>query len=310
MNCRDVQAQLSAYLDGKAMQPASKHLKQHLANCVRCGDALQKEIEMRVLLRELKDVPVPNPPADFADRAFAAAFTQQRVGAVKQEDEAVFAVANALAAVDASSERAYELTSVVNFDRSRVVNSVLNSPQAVTDHHQVRRQGFFWGFSSAAAVALMMWGVSAMIMTSPQTNHPSAQVASDDTASNVRTSVAPGNQSEAPVLRVALHETKQVKLAFKAQRAVEKAHISISLPENVILEGFPGKRTIEWETQLAAGDNVLSLPILADQPITAGESDFLVAKVSHQGGENTLSVRLQVVKPGLSHVESDTRNSA
>jgi len=303
MNCKEVQAHLSAYLDGKAMQPASSHLKQHLANCVRCGDALQKEIEMRTLLRELKDMQVPNPKEDFASRAFEAAFTQQRVPAVKQTDEEV-------SAANMSIERSSDQSTVVSIDRDSVVNSVLSSPQPARQQHQLRRQGFYWGFSSAAAVALMMWGVSAMIMTSPETNHASAQMASANTASTIRSSVALGGKSEAPVLRVALHKTKQVKLAFKAQRAVDNARISISLPENVTLEGYPGKRTIEWETQLAAGDNVLSLPILADQPITAGESDYLVAKVSHQGGENTLSVRLQVIKPGMSRNGADSGTNA
>jgi len=321
MNCNDVQAQLSAYLDGKDMQPASNHLKQHLANCVRCGDALQKEIEMRVLLRELKDLPVPNQTVDFANRAFEAAFTQQRVAAVQQEDEnnaSAFAL-NVMATGKVSAEISGDKSSVVSFNRGvKGGHAASLAMNANKQQHHFRRQGFYWGFSSAAAVALMMWGVSAMMLTSPTSNHPSAQLASATLNANdqrvepsiEKSSVALGNKTDAPVLQVALHEMKQVKLAFKAQKAVENARISISLPDNVMLKGYPGKRTIEWETQLAAGDNILSLPILADQLIAAGESDILVARVSHNGGENTLSVRLQVVKPGMSQMESKSRTSA
>ena len=321
MNCKDVQAHLSAYLDGKTLQPASSQLKQHLANCVRCGDALQKELEMRAILRELSELPLPNPPADFADRAFKAAFSQQRVARPQT------ASGNELeGGTQAISQSAQVQPETRYRETATVVDIALAGkrklPATESKQHHLRRQGFFWGFSSAAAVALMMWGVSAMILTSPESNRPRAQLAKlnvDEMAkvASQQAQSASANTSgleapvlKVPVLKVALHQTKHVKLAFKAQRAMANAKISISLPVNISLEGYPGKRTIEWETQLAAGDNVLSLPILADQPIKSGETDYLVAKVSHQGGENTLSVRLQVVDPGMSHNEYRSRNSA
>jgi len=299
MNCKDVQSQLSAYLDGQATLPANAHLKQHLANCVRCGDALQKEIEIRAILRELPDLQLPNPPADYASRAFKAAFSQQRVKAVAIDEDSK---ADSLLTSDQSS--------VVSIDRGNVANLAEKPAQPANQHHHWRRQGFYWGFSSAAAVAIMMWGISAMMMTSPQVNQRSAQVASVDGFSQVQDTAMQGKFVDAPIFRVALHQTKKVKLAFNAQKAVEKARISISLPSNFSLEGYPGKRTIEWETQLAAGDNILSLPILAEQVVASGESDYLVARVSHNGGENKLSVRLQVIKPGMSNSEVVTRVKA
>lgn len=289
MNCNEVQAQLSAYLDGNSKQAASSELKQHLANCVKCGDALQQELALRAMLREMR---VPQPSEDFVSRSFQAAFSQQRVKPTEKQSAEIKPMEKQI--VEKGQPSAF-------------------SPKG-EKHHSIMH-GFVWGFSSAAAVALMIWGVTAAMLVTPKeetlaTTLASTQGASVTTHAQAMVNTIAKASTDVPVVKIKLNGIQPIKLAFNAPRAVEHATISITLPDHVSLEGFPGERTIEWETSLAAGDNTLSLPILGKQLHSEQATDFLVAKVSHKGGEQSLSLRLQVVNPGMSLYPLPSRDRA
>lgn len=62
---------------------------------------------------------------------------------------------------------------------------------------------------------------------------------------------------------IQLHETRVVQLAFNADEAIAGATLRIQLPDGIEVQGFTGKREIEWRTDLARGVNMLSLPLTA-----------------------------------------------
>lgn len=139
------------------------------------------------------------------------------------------------------------------------------------DHHH--RRGFAAGFGSALVAGLALWFVVGVL---PPQGEPTA----------------PGQS----LVTIALNETRDVKLVFNAERDVQGAQISIQLPDNVMLAGYPGQRSLEWQTDLAKGDNLLQLPIIATQ----ANGGMLVAQIKHGNKVKTLNIKLDVRSPGLS----------
>ena len=66
-------------------------------------------------------------------------------------------------------------------------------------------------------------------------------------------------------IEMAVDEVKTVRLKFNAPHDFEKVTLSLRLPENFELEGYPGQRVISWKTQLVGGVNILILPVIARQ---------------------------------------------
>lgn len=154
------------------------------------------------------------------------------------------------------------------------------------NHH---RQGFMLGFGSAAAAALAMWVVVGM---SPD-ELPVATVANNAV---VPEQAVASVEAKQPVLSVALNAKRTIKLAFASSESLQGARITIRLPENVALVGYPGRRQLSWQTNLKKGDNLLSLPIMATQ-VASGE---LVADIEYAGRVKTLRLNLKTNAAGAS----------
>lgn len=92
---------------------------------------------------------------------------------------------------------------------------------------------------------------------------------------------------------IALHEVRTVQLAFNADHELRQATLSITLPESVELQGFPGQREVRWQTDLARGVNVLSLPLVA----VAAADGVLLARVQLGDHSSELTVPLHVNLP-------------
>ena len=141
------------------------------------------------------------------------------------------------------------------------------------DHHH--RHGFVTGFGSALVAGLALWVVVGLF--------PGPQ------------GVAPDGKEPLQMVSIALNETQDVKLVFNAERVVLGAKISIELPENVTIAGYPGRRHLEWQTDLAKGSNLLRLPVVATQ----ADAGQLVAHIEHGNKVTTLKIQIDVQKPGL-----------
>lgn len=143
--------------------------------------------------------------------------------------------------------------------------------------HSQHRRGFILGFSSAAVAGLVLWLVVGLL--------PIENKVEQDGLQHVQ---------------IVLHETHNLKLAFYSKQARIGATISIDLPTNVELVGFPDKRNLVWAANLTEGDNVLTLPIKA-LAINSGE---LVAKIEYGKQAKTLKVRLQTTKPNMTQLNN------
>lgn len=89
---------------------------------------------------------------------------------------------------------------------------------------------------------------------------------------------------------IALHETRTVQLAFNAERDLPQARLRIRLPEGVELKGFPGQREVSWQTNIARGANLLSLPLTA----LSASGGTLLARLEHGDRSTELTVPLHV----------------
>ncbi len=121
---------------------------------------------------------------------------------------------------------------------------------------------FLNGFVTALAASVFLWVAVPMIFA------PQESLSGSNTIS------------------VAMNETRPVRLLFEAPDAIEQVTLSIELPANVELKGYPGRSQLSWSTSLKKGQNVLALPINA---IEAGKGE-LVAHLSY--GDKTKTYRL------------------
>lgn len=156
-------------------------------------------------------------------------------------------------------------------------------------HH---RHGFMMGFGSAAAAALALWVVVGVL---PQQN-------SSDTGGVKPTEVAKANvantngEKAIPEFSIALNEQRDIKLAFYSTEELKGAQIKLQMPANVVVVGFPGQRELAWKTNLARGNNMLRLPVIA----TGADGGQLVAQIEYMGKVRTLKVNLAVDSPKVS----------
>ena len=100
----------------------------------------------------------------------------------------------------------------------------------------------------------------------------------------------PANLNPADIT-LALNETRAIDVLIDSERALDDATIRIVATGSVVLEGFEGEREIDWQTSLAPGNNVLSLPVVA-RSTGAGE---LVAVIEHDGRTRRVTVTLNVL---------------
>jgi hypothetical protein len=213
----------------------------HRKSCGSCQSFYEAEV---ALLTALREMPVPEPSADFADRVLCAAVTQ---GDVKED--------------------------------------VPNAGQ----HH---RHGFMLGFGSATAAAFALWVVVGIF---PRTLPPAGESVASLESAATTTAATTTNVSE-PEISIALNQQQDVKLAFHTVAALQGARITIQIPENVALAGYPGQRELSWETNLSEGENLLRLPLVASQAMQGQ----LVARIEHGKRVRTLRVNLKAGMAGLS----------
>jgi hypothetical protein len=120
------------------------------------------------------------------------------------------------------------------------------------------------GAAAAAALLVMLWGVPQRAGSPPE-----------GTADGVR---------------MALYEAREIGLAIDAETAVAGATLTILLEGGIDLVGFGERREVRWQTDLDAGTNLLSLPILAHSI----EEGRLTAVVEHGDKTQRIDVRVRV----------------
>ncbi len=103
-------------------------------------------------------------------------------------------------------------------------------------------------------------------------------------------STVPQIDTSIPGVTMALAEPQTVNLVFSSAEALTAATLTVLLPDGVELAGFPGQREISWETNLAAGKNLLPLKLIALTP-HGGE---ILARLQHNDRDRTFRLRVIV----------------
>jgi len=109
---------------------------------------------------------------------------------------------------------------------------------------QTHKRSFAAGFSVAMAASFAIWIAITPFNTEQVINQP-----------------ATGNGVE---IALPVGQVRPVRLAFNSPAEFSQVTLTIELPEHVHLQGHPGKRVLSWKTNLTAGRNVLTLPLISD----------------------------------------------
>lgn len=88
---------------------------------------------------------------------------------------------------------------------------------------------------------------------------------------------------------VALSEPRVMDIAIESDRPLSNARISILLSGAVELAGYGERRELSWETDLKAGVNRLSLPVVAVDE----DGGQLLVRLTHPQNEQLFVVRLR-----------------
>lgn len=158
-----------------------------------------------------------------------------------------------------------------------------------------QKRSFVAGFATAAVVALVFLFVGSIYKPGDNAREEQPQPIEDKSPAMLSEALTP-----VPDITIALRETQRVKLTFNSSQAVQHVRISLSLPGNVELEGYPGKQQIAWSTDLKQGNNVLTLPFIANSP----EGGKFIARIEYESQVNELQLNLNVGQPGLSTLDA------
>ena len=99
------------------------------------------------------------------------------------------------------------------------------------------------------------------------------------------------DSSGPPGITLALNETRDIDVLIDSERALDAATIRILATGSVVLDGFENEREIDWQTHLAQGSNMLSLPVVA----RSKGPGRLVAVIEHEGRTRRVTVALTVL---------------
>lgn len=139
-------------------------------------------------------------------------------------------------------------------------------------HQGSRHQRNRWlmtGFGSAVAAGIVLAFVSGVFFETPD---------------------VPPLDPNIPGVTMALAEPQTVNLVFSSTEALDGATLTVSLPDGVELDGFPGQREISWTTNLSVGKNLLPLKLIALTP--AG--GVVLARLEHDHRDRTFRLRVQI----------------
>ncbi|MGW8246799.1 MAG: anti-sigma factor family protein [Acidiferrobacterales bacterium] len=94
---------------------------------------------------------------------------------------------------------------------------------------------------------------------------------------------------------LALNQVTRVALALDSREELKGATITLRLPDNVELKGFPGQHMISWKTDIDRGTNLLALPVKG----VAAKNGLLVARLEYGNKSKEYKVELNVKNPDI-----------
>ncbi|WP_139169548.1 hypothetical protein [Microbulbifer yueqingensis] len=132
-----------------------------------------------------------------------------------------------------------------------------------------------------AAAAILLLGLSFAVSVLTQWGRPAGELLADE-------------QSPGLVPR-------PIHIQLDSPRQLLGATIRLRLPANAILQGYRARRVLEWQADIPAGGNRLSLPLL----VPADAEGTILLEVEHGGARKALRLPLPSA-PGNDSVETIT----
>ncbi|MCB2183745.1 MAG: zf-HC2 domain-containing protein [Desulfobulbaceae bacterium] len=81
-----------------------------------------------------------------------------------------------------------------------------------------------------------------------------------------------------------------IKMVFNAPHDMLHSQVTLQVPLNLEIVGFPGQREISWNTDLLKGKNLLEVPVVAKK---AGQAD-LITFIDYQNKKKKLTLTTQI----------------
>lgn len=104
----------------------------------------------------------------------------------------------------------------------------------------------------------------------------------------------PGNEPTAtPSLTMAVNEVRDISVSIESPEALSDARIRVLLVGGIGLDRFEGRSVIDWKTDLDAGINHLTLPVVA---LDGGGGELFV-EVEHNRKRKVFAVHVDVSDP-------------
>jgi hypothetical protein len=112
--------------------------------------------------------------------------------------------------------------------------------------------------------------------------------------------------AQAHVVALQAGKSGPVRLSFRSPRDLTGVTIRLQLPHGVELEGYPGRQSLEWQTDLQAGANVLELPLV----MRDGEGGILTATLDSGRSHKAFTVQVRADRPAALFPDSPATRSA
>ncbi len=113
-------------------------------------------------------------------------------------------------------------------------------------------------------------------------------------------------QLESPKAFVQLNQPEDVQLVFYSEENLENVTFRLEPPDGIELVGFENQREIVWQGNLARGDNLLVLPVIARNR----EGGSLVAEIRHGSRNKQFRLQLKVQQADHPHPGADRFDSS
>lgn len=143
------------------------------------------------------------------------------------------------------------------------------APQAAVRRRRRSSRSRFGVWLGATITAAAAAALAAMLLGLPQPEPPAAAVAD---------------------LRMTLYQPREIGLAIDAETAMPGAFLTVTVQGGIDLFGFDEQRELRWQTDLEAGMNMLSLPLIAHSL----EQGRLTALVEHGDKTQMMEFRVQI----------------
>lgn len=78
---------------------------------------------------------------------------------------------------------------------------------------------------------------------------------------------------------ISLNVEKTIRISFESVSVLQGATLTVQLPPGVQVSGYDGQSEITWTTNVTAGVNILSLPVV----LRSGTGGTILARVDHLG---------------------------